>query len=197
MKSFRYKLQKWIITSPIGEVQIFKRPFWFIFGGSTSYKIKGEEQRKIINNLKVGDLVFKQWDKYISGKFIPGFWPHVGVYIGRNKVIHADVQRGVVSDDILTYLRCDSAAVLRCTKEFDKKEIVSRAKSLLGKEYDYAFDFNDDIFQCCTELVNYTYGNVEGIHFERKKDGFFSKDTIPPDNVYENEAFEVIIDIRP
>jgi len=166
-KKFKYKLFKFLATSPVSNLQFFKRPLCFIFGGSTAYSLKGEYQREIINNLNVGDILLRRWDRYIvSNMSIKGYWKHVGVYVGNNKVVHATT-KGVVEEDILTFLRCDHCCVLRASKEDPDKiaEVVPKiAYSTVGKKYDFLFETKNHNYYYCTEVVDKCYEEFDSIN---------------------------------
>jgi hypothetical protein len=168
-KKFKYKLFKFLATSPISNLQFFKRPLCFIFGGNTAYSIRGEHQREIINNLKIGDVLLRRWDRYIiSNMSIKGYWKHVGVYVGDNKVVHATT-KGVIEEDILTFLRCDHCAVLRATKE-DRNRIEEKVPKIayehLGKKYDFLFETDDNRYAYCSEIVDKCYHDFDSINIK-------------------------------
>jgi hypothetical protein len=58
------------------------------FGGTLlydprSYRIKGRDMRQAMANLQPGDILVRGFDNYVDGKFIPGFFSHAGLYLGR------------------------------------------------------------------------------------------------------------------
>lgn len=48
-----------------------------------SYRIKGDDMRGAMNTLKPGDILVRGYDDYVDGYFIPGFFSHAGLYLGR------------------------------------------------------------------------------------------------------------------
>ena len=190
------RLTKWLLTSWIGNIQVFKKPF-FVIIGSTSYTLKGEQEREVLNIVKKGDVLVRRYDKYISGLLIPGYWVHAGVYVGHNRVVHAVLDHGVTSEDILTFMRTDALAILRTPTTVSKravKEAAERAESLIGKLYDFAFDFESDIRFCCTEVVKYAFAEIPEINIPVRDRGV-SKGTVAPDDLLEAN-FEVVYDSR-
>lgn len=197
MKSLKYKIQKFIVTSPIGNLQFFKRPLCLIFGGSTAYKIKGEQQREILKKLRPGDILLRRYDRYLLSQMLPGYWSHVGIYVGKNIVIHSVTKPGVVEEDILTFLRCDSIAIYRPQiDKYKKQTAMDRARSLLGKEYDFAMDFSDEEFFSCSETIQFCFKDLDdSIKIEKRETGFLTKGTIPPDDL-QYAGFKKILEIK-
>jgi hypothetical protein len=182
-KKIKFNLLKTILK-PFGNWQVFKYPF-FLLVGDTHYQIKGPEQRVIIDKLKGGDILLRRYDKYLSGLLIPGYYTHAAFYKGSNKVIHA-LGDGVVSEDILTFLRCDAVAILRVSKEVSPKDVQTamlNAKELLGEEYDWAFDYEDEESLSCTEFVAKCYEEVSDKTGIKTRDDNepFGKTIIPDD----------------
>lgn len=48
-----------------------------------SYQVKGADMRKAMADLKPGDILVRGYDNYVDGHFIPGFFSHVGLYLGK------------------------------------------------------------------------------------------------------------------
>lgn len=58
------------------------------FGGTLlhdprSYQVKGGDMRKAMADIKPGDILVRGFDNYVDGKFIPGFFSHAGLYLGK------------------------------------------------------------------------------------------------------------------
>lgn len=64
-----------------GDLKYFKWPFFIVYDPS-SYKVRGEDVRQLINILQPGDILLRSYDNYIDGLFIPGMFSHVGFYYG-------------------------------------------------------------------------------------------------------------------
>ena len=142
----------------VGNIQIFPGPLFLLLWGSTSYKIKGLEQRHILGLLKKGDILLRRYDRYLSGLVIPGFYTHAALYSGDGRIVHA-VTKGVCEEDILTFLRADYVAVLRHPglRKYRTDGIIDRARNQIGKGYDFLFETGDDDRFYCTELIKYAY----------------------------------------
>lgn len=146
----------------VGQIQLFPFPFFLVLYGDTHYKIKGPETRKLINTIKPGDILLRRFDRYITCWGIKGFYKHAAIVGNDNNVIQAVTVDGVSKEDILTFCRADSIAVLRIIdpKENEIENAIKLAEEQLGKSYDFAFSIADKGQKFyCTELVAYCYKN--------------------------------------
>lgn len=139
------------------KITIYKYPSFIMFG-STSYKMKGEDVRDVINILQPGDILLRRYDHFLTGLMIPGYFTHAAIYQGNNQVIHM-LGDGIEKQDILTFCRCDSVAIIHCNDEQITKRARKMARDLLAQnvKYDYAFNFSDKTRFSCTELINLVY----------------------------------------
>lgn len=48
-----------------------------------SYLVKGGDMRKAMADIKPGDILVRGFENYVDGKFIPGFFSHAGLYLGK------------------------------------------------------------------------------------------------------------------
>lgn len=48
-----------------------------------SYRIKGGDMRKVMADIQPGDILVRGFDNYVDGSFIPGFFSHAGLYLGK------------------------------------------------------------------------------------------------------------------
>jgi uncharacterized protein YycO len=189
-----YKIVRFL-NRVFSNLQIFPCPL-FITWGATSYKVKGDDARKILKALRPGDIMLRRFDRYVTAWTIPGKWKHVGLYVGKNKMIHATTS-GVVEEDILTFLRCDSVAIYRPKiDKYNKQIAIDRAKSLLGKEYDFAFNFSDEEFFSCSEVIQFCFAGLDdSIQIKPRESGILTKGTIPPDDL-QRAGFKKILEIK-
>lgn len=192
-----YNLQKHVFGF-IGDIKWsgITHPFWFTIN-ATGYKLKGEHYRKLIKRLQPGDIFIRRFEGYVDKWFIPGFWNHAGIYIGdegdnKEQVIHA-VSEGVIQEDILNFMRTDHMLVLRLAKDKKGKgraTAIAKAKVVVGRPYDFGFDFQDTDRFSCTELVAYCYpGIVKG----KKRLG---KTVIVADDFYVSKRLTTVWDSR-
>lgn len=195
--SLRYRLQRCVFRF-IGNIKWsgIKRPFWFTFNAE-GYKLKGEDYRAVKKLIRPGDILIRRFEGYIDKWFIPGFWNHAGIFIGDDgdkvaQVIHA-VSEGVVQEYLLDFMRTDHMMILRLSSEFPRlaeARAIGSARSILGKPYDFGFDFgNADRFSC-TELVDYCYPGLA------KKKKRFGKKIIVADDFVGSDKLTVVWDSR-
>jgi hypothetical protein len=126
-----------------------------IIAGDSHYQIKGNDMRKVINTVIPGDIFLRKYDHYLGSVLIKGFWSHAAIYIGDDTVVHM-MAPGIISEDILTFLRCDHIMILRVKDLNMASRICERAKMLASREieYDYDFDSTDTRRLYCTEFVD-------------------------------------------
>lgn len=94
---FGYKLKEAFLRF-LGDLKLFQgQPRFFIFPnflltlpfGSTllydsrSYRIKGDDMRIAMQDIQPGDILVRGFDDYVDGTFIPGFFSHAGLYLGK------------------------------------------------------------------------------------------------------------------
>jgi hypothetical protein len=163
-----------------GDIKVFKFPMFLIYDPG-SYRVKGEDIREVINILQPGDILIRGYVNYLDGYFIPGFFSHAGLYIGKveagddqyvkpeakhlfktgeQMVIHS-MAEGVFLEDVINFCRCDYMAILRRDPNKETEEgkkvpfsaVFKESLSYLGLNYDFKFDFSDFHNLSCTELV--------------------------------------------
>jgi len=135
-----------------GDIKVFKWPFFLVYDPG-SYLVKGFEMREVLDVVKPGDILLRGYNNYLDGYFIPGYFSHVGLYVGKvdsdheslvtipegkelfytgeQMVVHA-MAEGVFVQDVLDFCRADRMLILRFPDEFSANEIL--------KEKDVPFD---------------------------------------------------------
>jgi hypothetical protein len=128
-----------------GDLKVFRWPLFFLYDPG-SYKVKGKDMREVINLIQPGDILLRGYINYLDGYFIPGYFSHAGLYLGRvdaeylkkiwtdddnyapvdevirkcqtgeQMVIHS-MAEGVFMEDLLNFCRCDRMIVLRFPEE--------------------------------------------------------------------------------
>jgi len=174
-----------------GDIKVFKYPLFILYDPG-SYLLKGEDMRQVINSIQPGDIIIRGYKNYLDGYFIPGFFSHVGLFlgpisqldinnhadestkslikVGDQMVIHS-MAEGVFMEDVLNFCRCDYMAILRrkpaaedlTIANLNWDEVKKIALSQLGKPYDFEFNFSDYNNLSCTEFVYVCYENI--MHF--------------------------------
>lgn len=138
--------------------------------------------RQAINLVKPGDILIRGYRNYLDGYFIPGFFSHVGLYLGEvpkqghdalvpdvlekfykkgTQIVMHSMAQGVFMEDVLNFCRCDYMVILRRNEAIEPPEIKAvtfdkiyqTAMKSLGKPYDFKFDFSQFHTLSCTEFV--------------------------------------------
>lgn len=137
-----------------GDIKVYKRPLFLVYDPG-SYLVKGKDIREVIKIVQPGDILVRKYRNYLDGFFIPGYFSHVGLYLGPVKeedidlvpferrkkqfqwgdqmVIHA-LAEGVLIEDLLNFCRTDYLAVLRFPEKL-KKVPEARPLNVPKKEY--------------------------------------------------------------
>ena len=187
-----------------GDIKVFKFPFFVLYDPS-SYKVKGDDVRNVISQIKDGDILLRGYSNYLDGWFIPGFFSHAGLYIGKTKksvqtVIHA-MADGVFMEDVINFCRCDYLVILRRNTKIEPtlnsdsfKRVYDKAMESLGKGYDFAFDFSDIGNLSCTELVYVCNADAMpkyDVFIKRRNVLFMKKEMLIPDD-FLTSKFDII-----
>lgn len=136
--------------------------------------------------LRPGDVLVTRHEGALTNVFLPGFWPHVALYVGspsqrdalglklqRSTGEHVDAEEtlealkdGVRFRLLASTLAVDAVAVLRPALP---SEEVARALSRVavheGKLYDFDFDFFRSDRLVCTEVVYRAYDGIGPLRF--------------------------------
>ena len=157
--------------------------------------ITGKDFRHVMKVLKPGDAIVTRTRGEMANLFIPGFYSHLGMYVGKDVIIEA-VGRGVVETDIVEFImKKDNFCILRplfATKE-QSAVAVEEAKKLVGLPYDYAFHPANNAFYC-SELIYYSYKKaVEAMPFTLRKT--LGVETVTPSDIKNaTKHFEAIFE---
>jgi len=135
---------KWLsnrLLKIFGDIKVFHFPFFIIYdpGG---YLVTGPDTRQAMLIVKPGDLLVRGYMNYLDGYFIPGYFSHVGLYLGnvrpedielvqsaRGKelfrsgeqiVAHA-MAEGVFMEDFINFCRCDYMVILRFPEQLSAR----------------------------------------------------------------------------
>jgi len=175
-----------------GEIATHRYPMWLIYKPH-KYAVKGEDQRKILDVLQCGHVLLRYMGPYISSRIIPGFWSHVGLYVGDNKVVHA-IASGVVEEDILSFLRADAISVIDPKVSSGTKKIAAnnaRAMAKIGIKYDYDFaDDNGKVY--CTEGVSDWLGSL---YKDDYVDGVKKHPVLLPDGIANSKNSNAVLEV--
>ena len=151
---------------------------------------KVENLETIIPYLKKWDIICIKSPYRLTDKFIPGYFGHVGIYLG-NSVFAESTQKGVVYSNSNDFAEGKTFVIIRpktiTNRQNSRMMQVLRAQ--IGKSYDYNFNVesSDRIF--CSELIYLVY---EQIHWKTKRvlDYFtISPDYIAMESLENNKLF--------
>lgn len=156
-------------------------------GGHSVKRVGKVERERLDALLRPGDVLVTRHDQVLTNLFLPGFWPHVALYVGSPTERDA---RGIVVDDerrkrwtgacvvlealkdgarfrpLSETLAVDHVLVLR--PKLDDKDIehgIARACRHEGKPYNFDFDFFNADRVVCTEVVYRGFDGIGGLQF--------------------------------
>ncbi len=164
--------KKWwkFFLGAITNIRIY--PGGLVLWGPSSYKMKGPNMREVLDVIQPGDVLLRVYRHYVGSMFTPGYWTHAALYVGEwqdkpNRVIHM-LGHGVCNEDLLTFLRTDGVAVLRCKNKDLIAPAIDKAKEYLNLGTDYDFGFiRGDTSLYCSEMIFFCFGKPEEIKFDR------------------------------
>lgn len=140
-----------------------KRPFWFTYNLQNP-SINGMQYKIFINTLQHLDVILRKSDDYLDTYFIRGFWNHAGVYNKKTgKIVHA-MADGVRSECPYDFAKTDHLMIIRPMFLLDEKSIAEAEKKcdeVIGKKYDFSFDFSNYRRLSCTENVEYIFNHCD------------------------------------
>ncbi len=104
---------------------------------------------------------------YLKTKY-PDAHKHMSHTVGRFTPTVIEARRaGVIVNNVEVSAQCDSLAVLRPQVTLEEKfKALEYAFSVVGKDYDYSFDFRNDSALVCSELIYKGYLDAEALHLE-------------------------------
>ncbi len=132
---------------------------------------------EILAKARPGDVFVTRHDDALSNLFLPGFWPHAALYLGRagndgpHEFLEAkkDGVRVRSSDETL---ELDACVLLRPPLgSEDLGEAIRRAMSHAGKPYDFLFDFRTAEVLACTEVIYRGFHGVGPVRFHLEEVG--------------------------
>lgn len=156
---------KWLkraALNVLGDMKIYRFPFFIIYD-PTTFRVKGSHTREAMEALMPGDVLHRKYVNYMDGYLIPGKFSHSGIYVGGGKVVHA-MAEGVSEIDVIDFLRCDGFAIRRQDDPALAEKAVERARSWIGRPYDFDFlddDSGDKLSLYCHELAARAYAELE------------------------------------
>ena len=196
IKKFIYKIWSKFLTI-FGDIKLFKYPFFIIYDPD-NYKIKGDKIEDLMNIVEPGDVIIRGYDAYIDSYFIKSErkYSHAGLYIGDNKIIHAEAPC-VQVENIIDFCRCDRVAVIRPRKY--KRRAIQHAKNFLRDEvaYDFAFNHGKETLYCF-ELIKECYDKLDINRVEQTLFfGLYRRNVVLSDQLFESPDFNLVFEYNP
>lgn len=151
------------------------------------------------SHMLAGDILVTRKEHALTNYFLPGYWPHVALYLGTltqleelgihdhervrpqwAQLVACDAERpgrvlealkdGVRLRSVITPLSSDAVAIVR--PRLDEQAIrgaLCRGVVHAGKPYDFDFDFTRADRMVCTEVIYRTFDGVGGLTFQLVK----------------------------
>lgn len=164
---------------------------------------EAEVYEEAIKNLRPLDLVYEQRKFALSNLTIPGHWGHVAIWLGTKEQLqelnlwdepffapfreHVEKgeniiemrKPGIIFKSLKEFLNLDEFAITRVKNiEANALEIFYGLHEQLGREYDFRFDALSINRITCTELITFSYGDLNW-----KNSKTFFQVNIRPDDI--------------
>ncbi len=149
--------------------EIFYTTFEFgseIFGNLLNWNYGKPKPEKNFNNviphLKKWDIVCMKSPNRLTDKFIPGYFGHVGIYLGDN-IFAESTQKGVIYSHSYNFAEGSIFVMIRpntITHDQDKR-MLQILKAQIGKNYDFNFNIESPDMVFCTELIYLVYEQIQ------------------------------------
>lgn len=146
-------------------------------------------QKQILEHVKPGDVFITRHDDAMSNLFLPGFWPHAALFLGKTADISLESGTLPTADESDSWfleakkdgvkirplgetLALDALVVLRSPlPESDLQRGIQRALTHRGKPYDFLFDFRTADCLVCTEVIYRGFHGISPVQFELREVG--------------------------
>lgn len=106
--------------------------------------------------VKPGDILIRRTEGTSGNWFIPSWWKHAGVYVGKGEVVEATF-KGIHKTPFKNFMTDGDHVMIIRAKNLNASQsqsIVNYANHQIGRPYDFDFNFSDEARQSCTELAN-------------------------------------------
>jgi len=159
--------------------------------GGAPKRVSADQRERALSLARPGDIFVTRHDDALSNLFLPGFWPHVALYLGSPEqrvkagvTLAPPVERlaagparfleakkdGVLLRPAEETLAVDAFVILRPPLQPGLlAEGLMRAMDHHGKPYDFSFDFRKSDRLVCTEVVYRAYHGAGPLSFALKE----------------------------
>ncbi len=143
-------------------------------------------QQLLLQNLRPLDLIYEKRSFLLSDYTIPGHWGHVGIWLGtKEELIELGVwdeeyfkpfkslveegmnileirKEGLNFQSLATFINLDEIAINRVEGAILRApEILQELNLQIDKKYDFKFDAKSSDKITCSELIAFSYGEVD------------------------------------
>ncbi len=115
----------------------------------------------LIPHLKKWDIVCMKSPNRLTDKLIPGYFGHVGIFLGDN-IFAESTQKGVIYSHSQNFAEGNIFVIIRpnsVTNEQNER-MMQILKAQIGKNYDFNFNVESPDMIFCTELVYLVYEQI-------------------------------------
>jgi len=114
------------------------------------------------SHLQEYDIVLQKSLTHLTEKFIPGYFGHVGVYLGNDLMIETP-RTGVRICSTEEFSNGEIYLIVRPVNlsESQKQKIKTSLNSQMGKKYDFNFDSQSPDRIVCSDLVCLAYDYID------------------------------------
>jgi len=151
LHSFRYKTV-YFLSKIFGQ-----------FAGQFHGKIDKKTNSMLLrSHLQEYDIVLQKSLTHLTEKFIPGYFGHVGVYLGNDQMIETP-RSGVRICSTEEFSNGEIYLIVRPVNlsKSQKQKIKSSLNSQMGKKYDFNFDSQSPDRIVCSDLVCLAYDYID------------------------------------
>jgi hypothetical protein len=152
-------------------------------------RIDADLQKEILKLVQPGDVFVTRHDDAMSNLFLPGFWPHAALFLGKTPNSTLDWGELPSADEYGAWfleskkdgvkvrpssetLALDALVVLRPPLLGpDLQRGLQRALTHRGKPYDFLFDFRTADRLVCTEVIYRGFNGISPCHFQLREVG--------------------------
>ena len=173
-KLIKYRLFHLYLPLQIFIAERLAKPFRF---KNRKELITDEQLSDLEPHLEAGDILLQRTNFKLTNITLPGFWTHTMIYDGQGNIIEAKPNHVRIIAWKKT-AKADYLCVLRpkCPT-IQKENAIKYAKAMIGKKYDFDFDFLSDEGFACSDLVLKAYP-----HFKPELRKIMGHMTYPPSN---------------
>lgn len=161
-------------------------------------RVVDEQVIEATKRVSVGDIVLTRQRWSLANWFIPGFWTHAAVVIGKNLyneflVLEATTHKSHIVELDGVIRSKDYFAIYSPHRKPSPMTVAIKAKELDGIDYDFFFAQGNS-YQYCSEIVVTLYGFLG--KYEFKTETILGEEYLDPDTFCLTDDFYCKLDTR-